>query len=126
MKIQEFVIEPRYKKENGLYILDINSIKIPFEVKDISVVNIPPKQFGGNHKHPRQEAFVGIGEELELIWMDGNKRMTKKMNPEGKNILFVIPSDLGHAVVNNSNSQFGILLEYASDSQKDVQICQML
>jgi len=126
MNIQKFEIKPKYKKENGLYVIDIDSIKIPFKVRERSVIYIPPNQFGGNHKHLRQEAFIGIGEGLELIWIQNNKRNKEKMNSKGEIFLFIVPSYLGHAVVNNSKNESGILIEYASDFQKDVESCKII
>lgn len=121
MSIQKIKIKPKYKKENGLYVIDIDNIKIPFKIRERSVVYIPPNQFGGNHKHPRQEAFIGIGEGLEIVWMQNNKKIKEKMNPKGEIFLFTIPSYLSHAVINKSKEDFGILVEYASDMQKDVE-----
>ena len=124
--IQKYPIEPLYKKDNGLYILDIDSIRVPFQIKERSVVYIPPDEFGGNHKHPRQEAFIGIGKGLELIWIQNNKKVREKMNPKGKTFLFIVSPYLGHVVINNSKKEFGILIEFADDFQKDVENCTII
>ena len=50
----------------------------------------------------------------------------EKMNPKGETFLFVVPSYLGHAAVNNSKKESGVLIEYASGFQKDVERCEIL
>jgi hypothetical protein len=127
MDVKIIPIEPKYKKENGVFVVDIDKIKIPFEVKEKSLVYIPPKGIGGNHKHPRAEAFVGIGEELKIIWKNINgERFEKYMNKNGKLLLFVISTDTPHVIINESNSQFGILMEFADDVQHDVEKIEIL
>jgi len=126
MKIKQIPITPTYKRENGLWVLDIDKIKIPFDIKERSVVNIPPGQIGGNHKHPRQEAFIGVGEGLELVWKQSDKTESVKMNPGGELMLFLIPPYLEHAVVNNSETANGILIEFADLIQRDVQVCKVI
>lgn len=123
---REFKVEPTYKKENGLYVLDIYGIEPPFLVKERSLVCIPAGQFGGNHKHPRQEAFIGIGEELELVWQVGAEIYRKKMNPNGEPKLFVIPPFVPHAVINHSPENSAVLIEYADDVQHDVENCHLV
>ena len=126
MKIQQILITPTYKKENGLWVLDLDDIKIPFYIKERSIVNIPPSQIGGNHRHPRQEAFMGIGEYLELVWNEGGKSKRVEMNPEGKLILFIIPPNLEHAVINNSEAVNGILIEFADEAQRDIEVRKVI
>lgn len=122
MNVKIIPIEPKYKKENGVFVVDIDNVKIPFEVREKSLVYIPPKEKGGNHKHPRTEAFLGIGEGLKIIWKDENGKMIEKnMNSEGELLLFVIPADTPHVIINNSKNQFGILIEFADDIQHDVE-----
>jgi len=126
MKVSKHFIEPVHKKENGLWIIDIDKIKIPFKVKERSVVYIPPSQIGGNHKHPRWEAFVGVGEGMELSWKENNQLKKGKMNPNDKTYLFIIPPFIEHVVKNNSKNQNGILIEFADQPQKDVQPCTVI
>ena len=124
MKIEQFPITPTYKKENGLWVLNLDTIEIPFDIKERSVVSIPPGQIGGNHKHPRQEAFIGLGEGLELVWIQDGRTERTNMNPEGKLFLFFIPPYLQHAVINNSKTN-GILIEFADKAQEKIQNCQI-
>jgi len=66
MTIKRFDFSPTLFKENGLFIINIDKIdNIPFIVKERSIVNIPPGELGGNHKHPRWEAFIGIGQGIK-------------------------------------------------------------
>lgn len=52
---------------------------------------IPGGEFGGNHKHPRTEAFVGIGSDLELIWQDDSGvKHTERMDDERGLQLFIL------------------------------------
>jgi len=123
-KLIEITFQPTYKKETGLWYLDIPDIPIPsdFKVVEKSIVCIPPKEQGGNHKHPRREAFVGIGEGLELAWLDENNDIhTRKMYTADHCILFIIPSFLPHVVSNNSTSEIGFLFEQADALQTNVE-----
>lgn len=124
--LQEITIEPKYKKENGLYVLDIDSVEVPFTIKQRQVVCIPAGQIGGNHTHPRREAFIGIGTELELVWQVGDTIHRTKMNPGGKSRLFVIPPYMPHAVINRAAEGEAVLLEYADDIQHDVEPCNLV
>ncbi len=126
MKVEKVVLKPRYKKENGLWVIDIDKVKVPFKIEERSVIYIPPGQLGGNHKHPRKEAFIGIGEGLELIYKEGSQIRRLRMNPKGKTYFFIIPPFLEHAVVNNSKSQQGVLIEFADQSQRDVETCDIV
>ncbi len=119
-------ISPKYKKENGLYVLDIDNIQVPFKTKERSIVYLPPSELGGNHRHPRQEAFVGIGEDLEFVWKDGKKTHTIKMNPDGQLQLIVVPANLEHAVFNRSQNQIAILLEFADGEQREAQVVKVV
>ena len=123
MSIQRYEYEPHITKKSGLFIIDVDVVdNIPYEVKEKSVVKIPPEEMGGNHKHPRWEALIGIGQGLVLIWQedDGTKK-EEKMNPDEKLYLFVIPPYIPHTVINTSDVEFGILVEYASAVQHDVE-----
>lgn len=126
MEIKQIPITPTYKKENGLWVLDIDNIEIPFDIKKRLIVNIPPGQIGANHKHQRQEAFIGFGEELELVWKQDGCTKTAKMNPKGEIILFLIPPLVEHAVINNSKTANGVLFEFNDGIQGDTQACKVV
>lgn len=114
-------IAPKYKKENGLYVLDIDSIEVPFIVKEKSLVYIPPGELGGNHRHPRQEAFVGIEEDLQFIWVEDGETRNLEMNRDHQLQLIMVPTNLEHAVFNRSKNQMAILLEFADGAQENVE-----
>lgn len=104
-----------YKKEDSdVWVLNFTDIPVNAEkVKDKQMVHLAPQSTGGNHKHPRTEWFIGIG-DLEFIWLDEqNKKHSKHMHPKGEIILITVPPFLPHAVRNNSDTQFGMLLEFA-------------
>lgn len=68
MPIEKRLFTLTYTKENGLFVIKLKEVKdLPFIIKEKSLVNIPPKAMGGNHKHPRWEAFVGLGEGLKVF-----------------------------------------------------------
>ncbi len=122
MNVQKYEFTPAIFKENGLFIAEVDKVdNIPFDVKERSVVNIPSREFGGNHKHPRWEAFIGIGHGLKLVWEENGSNKEEVMNPHGKMFLYNISPHIPHMVVNTSKDEAGILLEFASESQRDVQ-----
>jgi hypothetical protein len=126
--IKKFPIEPTYRKENGLWNLPIDSLPLPkeFVIYERNIVFIPLGEFGGNHKHPRSEAFVGIGENLYIIWQneEGKKQEDKMM--DGKKLyLFVVEPFTPHVVVNHGNG-FAILVELADGPNVNVERAEVL
>lgn len=110
-----------------MFVIDPDAVDLPFEVKERSIVYIPPEAKGGNHKHPRIEAFIGIGEGLIVVWVDSKgKKHEERMNENGNLAIFVMPTNTPHAVVNTSKSQFGVLFEYANESQHDVEMVELV
>ena len=123
MSPDKIAIEPSYKKDNGIWVLNLDAIPIPihFRPRQKSIICLPPKTIAGNHKHQRTEIFVGIGEELELCWLDSdNNQKSEKMNPNGKLFVFKVPPYLSHAIRNNSEKHSAFLLEHASIAQRGV------
>ncbi|MCX7955751.1 MAG: hypothetical protein N2593_01410 [Patescibacteria group bacterium] len=92
---------------------------MPFKIKERSLVYILPKKFGGNHSHKRMEAFIGIGEGLEIWWKENKKLNKQKMNSNDNLYLFVVYPYCTHIIINNSKEP-GILIEFADDIQKEV------
>ncbi len=123
MKPIEIPFKPTYVKNNGTWVLNLKDIPLPpeFNIAEQSIISIPPKQIGGNHKHPRTEAFVGIGEDLELHWLD-EKGSEQKQSMSAKNELkvFIIQPNLAHTVVNNGDLP-AILIEIANAPQHKVE-----
>lgn len=118
-------IDYSYKKsESKVWILNFDDIPLPrnVEVKDRQVVRLAPGSVGGNHKHPRREFFIGIGEGLELVWLNesGDKK-SEMMNPDSKLLMFEIPPNLPHAVVNKPGSENAVLVEFADEKMTDVE-----
>lgn len=119
MRPKKYKIKPTYKKESGVWVLDFKDLKLPDKVinKEKAMVFIPPYKFVANHKHPRTEYFMGIGNGLELFWLDDkNKRHKDLMNPDGNLFLFFIPSNLPHAVLNNDKTN-ALIIEFADKTQ---------
>lgn len=124
--IQTFTIEPKYKKENGLWVIDIDRLRLPenFQPIERSLVCIPPQQIGGNHKHPRVEAFLSFAEPLTLAWLDEQqKKYTEVMR---ELTLYVVSSNLPHAIINSSTSGNGVLLEFADMTQHNVESVEVI
>lgn len=125
MEIKKQQINPSFKKDNGNFVLSFDDVPVPenFKRVDQSIVYIASGQIGGNHKHKRVEVFVGLGEGLEIYWIDekGELKM-EKMNPDGELLVFTVPSFVPHAIKNNSNNP-ACLLELANSKQtlKDVE-----
>ena len=121
--ITKIPINPSYRKANGLWNLRTDQLPLPkdFEVMERGVVYIPAGEYGGNHKHPRREEFVGIGDDLYIVWIDqdGNKHIDKMLDGE-QLFLFDIAPNTPHVVVNESMG-FAILVELATGSNINVE-----
>jgi len=121
--IKKIPIDPTYRKDNGLWNLETSTLPFPndFQIKERNVVYIPAGEFGGNHKHPRTEAFVGIGEELFMVWQDekGKKHEDKMMNGEQLYFFYIEPFT-PHAVINKGQS-FAVLTEFADGPNTNVE-----
>jgi quercetin dioxygenase-like cupin family protein len=114
-------IEPTYRKENGVWVLNLSDLKIPFQASERAVVSIPSGEIAGNHKHPRKESFVGLG-ELIFHWVDkeGNHK-SEHMNKDGRLFLITVESGVPHAVQNTAKDLPGYLYEHADGPQRDVE-----
>ncbi len=109
-----------YKKPGAdVWVLNIDDLPISKDsIKDQQIVHLAPQSVGGNHKHPRTEWFIGIG-ELYFIWFDeAGTRYEQHMHPQGKILLVEVPTLLPHAVVNKSATQVGVLFEMADGKMK--------
>lgn len=127
MKVEKLQFEPTYKRGNGLFVVDLDKVEIPFEVIERSFVYIPPSEKGGNHRHPRAEAFIGIGEGLKVVWLDADGESHEEtMNKNGGLSIYIISPNTPHAVINTSETQFGVLLEFASEVQHDVEMVNLV
>jgi hypothetical protein len=112
-----------YKKpDTEVWVLNFDDIPVPTEkIKDRQIVHLAPQSVGGNHKHPRTEWFVGIG-ELEFVWLDENGHQQKThMNPNGEILLIEVPPFLAHAVRNISATERAVLIEFADGKMVDVE-----
>ena len=117
-------IEPLYKKPNGLYVQEIDRTDLPFGFDPVvrHLVTIPASGISANHLHPRTEAFIGIGNDLEFFWLDANgNRQSRAMNPDNQLLLVLVPPNVPHAIKNNSDTP-AILLEYADKKQTESDI----
>ena len=96
------------------------------KIKDQQIVHLGPVSVGGNHKHPRTEWFIAIG-DLVFVWLDElGEKQEAHMNPNGEIRLIKVPPFLPHAVVNKSKSEVGVLFEMADEISKDVEKIQIV
>lgn len=112
-----------YKKpESEVWVLNTDDIPVDSsKIKDQQIVHLAPGSIGGNHKHPRVEWFIGIG-DLLFHWLDENgKAHSEHMNPNGEIRLIEVPPFLPHAVENASSTQNGVLFEMADGKMVDVE-----
>lgn len=98
----------------------LNTDDIPFDkskIKDQQIVHLASGSTGGNHKHPRIEWFIGIG-DLVFTWLDEKgQKHTEHMHPNGQILLFEVPPFLAHAVSNISKTTNAVLFEFADMKQ---------
>lgn len=121
--VQAYLFEPKYKRDNGLLVLDIGKLPLPdsFKVQETSVVRLPAGEIAGNHKHPRQEAYICLDEGVTLHWLDENGRVhVENMASPGKLQFFVAPPHVPHAVVNASHND-ATIVGYADGPLEDVE-----
>lgn len=112
-----------YKKpESEVWVLNTDDIPVQKEIiKDQQIVHLAPLSVGGNHKHPRTEWFIGIG-DLYFVWLDEDgARHEESMHPDGQIVLIEVPPYLPHAVVNKSKDKVGILFEMADEKMEKVE-----
>jgi len=112
-----------YKKpDTEVWVLNTDDIPVDLDkVKDQQIVHLAPLSVGGNHKHPRTEWFIGIG-DLEFVWLDeSGEKHVQHMHPDGQILLIEVPPFLAHAVRNASKTSNAVLFEYADMKQKEVE-----
>jgi hypothetical protein len=117
-----------YKKpETDVWVLNFNDIPLPQKrIQDKQIIHLAPQSVGGNHKHPRTEWWIAIG-ELELVWQDEQQALhTEHMNPNGKILLIEMPPNIPHAVRNTSPDQRGVLLEWADGKMENVEVIKIV
>ena len=116
--IQRISIAPKYTKEDGLIVMDSIRTELPFEAKVLQFVILPPKAIGGNHRHPRKEAFLALGEGLELHWQDEEGELHTELFV--RNEVIIVAPFTPHGIVNKSETTASIA-EWADGIQHDVE-----
>lgn len=128
MKIFKF--KPTYKRDDGLMVVYGKSVSFPKKFKknfkESGIVIFPPGSKGGNHKHPRVEAFYSP-DNLILVWIDKKgKKHKKSMSPEkGVFKLFITEPNEPHSVL-NSTKQNAILVEFAEVEQHGLKSVELI
>ncbi len=116
-------IDYTYKKTNSeIWVLNIDDIPVDStRVHDRQIVRLGPLSIAGNHKHPRTEWFIGLG-DLIFIWRDeSGNRHEEHMNPDNRLKVIEVPPWLPHAVTNRSPTTFGLIYEMADRKMTEVQ-----
>ncbi len=97
-----------------------------FSIKTQGVVVIPPGAIGGNHKHPRAEAFYSLGDLTFVYPGEAGEKREISMGPDKDEYkLFMIPPNLPHAVVNKTDKQV-VMVEFANEEQHDVEKVELV
>jgi uncharacterized RmlC-like cupin family protein len=126
--IKKYIIEPKYRRDNGLYVIDTADLPFPqgFAVHDTSIVHLPSGQIAGNHKHPRQEAYYCCDKGVELHWLDdaGKTHIEVMSAADGAPTLFVMPPFVPHAVV-NASTQDATLVGFADGPLDGVEMVEV-
>jgi quercetin dioxygenase-like cupin family protein len=121
--VKKIALEPSSKKDNGVWVMQLDPLQVKVEgvvMQEVSLVQIPPGEAGGNHKHPRVEVFACLAGELQLSWLEDGEQQEEMMEQVGEKLTaYVIPAGLPHAV-KNVGQTLGFLLEYASEKQRGV------
>ena len=99
---------PSYTRDiQGVSVLVVDDIPLP---KGFTpgppphLIQIGPHGWGGNHRHRRQEVYVGYGEGLVMIWRDANgeRREAPMTSNDGMLQMVVMPSMVPHLVENRA------------------------
>lgn len=125
--IDKILTKPTYKRDGGLWVVNMDMLDIPndFVIAERNVVYIPPGEYGGNHRHPRKEAMIGIGDYIILIWEDSDGVVHEEtMSNKDTMLLFILHPFTPHAVVNKGNKP-AMLIEVADGPQLDVEPCNL-
>lgn len=124
MNVEKTRIEPTYKKPNGAWSLNTQSV-VPeslFVVEHQAIVMLPAGEVAGNHRHVEQEVLIGLGAGAIFLWQDEKGTVHREpMNPDGELMQFFIPSLVPHAVVNESNNEPVILYEYCDKKDRQIE-----
>lgn len=116
--MQEISFQPSYARPTqGIKVLAVKDLPLPDTFRTnlpAHLIYIEPQGWGGNHRHKRQEAYVGFGRGLYVVWRDkaGVRHEVSMMSNDGSLRLFVVPSMLPHMVENRS-SESAVLYELA-------------
>lgn len=127
--VNKIPIQNFEKRLDGLLKIDLNNLPLPLDFINHQqmMIYIPPRGFGGNHKHPRREIFICLSDEVELHWIDKEGALhINKMKEENQLYLFDAHPFVPHAIINLSQTASAVLLELADADQYNVEPYQVL
>lgn len=120
MQVDRFPIQQSGHNNNGLLKIEIGDLPLPADFLNLhqTLIILPPKQYGGNHKHPRRELFISLSDHLEIHWVDETGSTHIHKMKEGDQLyLFDVKSFIPHAIVNTSQTTPAVLLELYEEPQ---------
>jgi len=130
MLIKQIPVQVMYKKDNGMFVFNLNELP-PVEgftlTERVGIV-IPPDIIGGNHRHLRQEAFIAMHPGLQIYWLelDGVRQTLPLMGKNQELFLTLVPSMVPHAVKNTSEKEHAALIEYSNMKSSKVERIMVL
>lgn len=107
--MQEIPFQTSYARPaQGIWVIDMKDLPLPENFRTTlpaRIIYMEPHGWGGNHRHKRQEAYVGLGRGLYVIWRDeSGERQETPMLPDDHGLrLFIVPSMMPHMVENRSD-----------------------
>lgn len=128
--VDRHTITPEHANPDKLWSLSLDAAILPgvvdFTITERDLIYLPAGGVGGNHKHPRTEAFLGIGSGLILLWQDKAGTIHREQMDDSKGLtLFVVRSMTPHAVVNKAAGP-AVLIEFADAAQHGVEPADLL
>lgn len=110
-------IKPLYKKENGMYVIDITGVPFKSDYSWIEKISmsLPSGIVAGNHAHQHVEAFLAMTNGLYLYWLDKKgKKQKMAMYDRKKPFFIILPPNVPHAVKNRAKHD-GIMVKFANE-----------
>ena len=120
-EVRSVTIEPKYHKDNGLIVFDIEQGAeiFGFDPVESLMVQLPAGVTGGNHSHLRYEAFIALSAGAELHWIDETgKTHIEEMIVGEETTAFIVPPHVPHAITNTLLRDSIALIEYGSQQQE--------
>lgn len=111
MGIQQIPVRPLYRKDNGMYVVDVTNI--PFPTEEVFLERVAISIPAGVK---RAEAFISFTEGVDCFWRDDSGAIqVVSLLQRGQIFLTIVPSFVPHAVWNRSATT-AFLVECATEA----------